>query len=140
MSSPHVPCSADPTRCAANANLLASAVLPPTPSYTECSCLVANAFGCVTNTAATPLIVGALLDYSCSLLGSVGGSCTPIGADGTTGVYGPISSCSAPDKLSYVASQYYAQQAFNAQACSCVARAIRRTTLTKFSVSAATSR
>ena len=63
-----------PACAAEDANLIASAIIPPTPSYAVCSCLTSKAFSCVTKSSVTPLIEGVLLDYACSLLGASGGS------------------------------------------------------------------
>jgi hypothetical protein len=38
-------------------------------------------------------VVGELLDVGCNLLGQAGGSCTDIGGNGSTGVYGRLSDC-----------------------------------------------
>ncbi|CED84997.1 glycoside hydrolase family 72 protein [Phaffia rhodozyma] len=108
----------------------ASINLPNTPDESVCNCLEQSAFPCVrTDTAARlPTVVGALLDYGCSLLGSTdpgGASCDNIGANGTSGSYGEISFCSPDIKLSYVFSAYYVAQGFDAQACSFAGNATR---------------
>lgn len=93
-------------------------MLPGTPNDAVCKCLTSTAFPCVTRPTIKPVVVGALLDYACSLYATQGGSCNPISGNGTTGVYGAFSGCSSAEKLSYVATQYYEQQGQNAQACS----------------------
>jgi hypothetical protein len=57
--------------------------------------------------------------YACSLLGSTNSSasCTAIGGNGTTGVYGPLEYCSPAVKLSYVFSAYYESQGRVGTAC-----------------------
>lgn len=105
---------------APGANLIASATLPPTPSDAICNCLATTAFSCLVKPGTSPATIGALTDYACSLYASVGGSCDPIAGNGTTGVYGSISSCDAAEKLEFVATMYYEQQGMNPQACSYV--------------------
>ncbi|EIW66984.1 1,3-beta-glucanosyltransferase [Tremella mesenterica] len=92
-----------------NSTLLASSTLPPTPDEAVCDCLNANAFACLVkqSSANSPTIVGALIDYTCSLLGANGGSCDPIGGNGSSGMYGSLSMCSPAIKLSYAMSAYY---------------------------------
>ncbi|KAG8912691.1 1,3-beta-glucanosyltransferase gas1 [Tulasnella sp. 417] len=99
---------------------LGSTTLPPTPVHNVCNCLEKNAFSCVfsnTNSKNTSPIIGTLLNYACSQLGTLGGSCLPIGADGGAGTYGPFSVCDPSTKLSYALSEYY--ELSNRQAASC---------------------
>jgi hypothetical protein len=102
-----------------NSSFLASTTLPPTPSDSACQCLEAS-LSCQFNpqVANTTGIVGPLLDTACSLLGSAGGSCSPISANGTSGVYGEVSSCDPSTMLSFVMSEYFEANKRNAQACS----------------------
>lgn len=106
---------------AENSTFMAASTLPPTPDETVCNCINENSFSCrVTDaTANNPAIVGALLDYTCSLLGSSGAqaSCSNIGSNGTAGTYGALSYCSPAIKLSYAMSAYYESQSRNPQAC-----------------------
>ena len=83
-----------------NSSFLASTTLPPTPSDSACQCLEAN-LSCQFNpqTSNTTAIIGPLLDTACSLLGTAGGSCSSISANGQTGQYGLASSC---DPCEYV--------------------------------------
>jgi len=71
-----------------------SSTLPPTPNSAACLCL-ANTLSCqftpATHNYST--IVGQVINNGCSLLGQVGGSCTDLGGDGTTGVYGRVADC-----------------------------------------------
>ncbi|KAG9045554.1 1,3-beta-glucanosyltransferase gas1 [Tulasnella sp. UAMH 9824] len=100
---------------------LASTTLPPTPLDDVCDCLEKNAFSCVfsnTKSSNTSPIIGTLLNYACSQLGTLGGSCVPIGADGAAGTYGPFSVCDPATKLSYALSEYYEHS--NRQAAACV--------------------
>ncbi|WVR09251.1 hypothetical protein IAU60_006316 [Kwoniella sp. DSM 27419] len=95
-----------------SAALIASTNLPPTPNEAVCNCVNQKSLACkVTQASAnSPTIVGDLLNYACSLLGSQTNdtaSCEPIGGNGTSGVYGPLSYCSPAIKLSYAMSAYY---------------------------------
>ncbi|TYJ51935.1 hypothetical protein B9479_007474 [Cryptococcus floricola] len=100
------------TTCPAeSSSLLASSDLPPTPDASVCSCLEEKSFACHLTDAAlnSPTIIGSLLDYTCSLLGSSNSSasCDTISGNGTSGSYGQLSSCSPAIKLEYVMSVYY---------------------------------
>lgn len=94
-----------------NSTWLASTSLPPTPNHDVCDCLNQNAFACrVRNQSANrPPVIGALLDYTCQLLGqsNSGATCEPIGGNGSTGVYGDLSYCNPATKLNYAISAYY---------------------------------
>lgn len=75
---------------------LASTTLPPTPVDTACNCLTSGALTCEFTQAGVEnaaVIEGDLLNYACSAIGTMGGSCDPIGASGTAGTYGPFSVC-----------------------------------------------
>ena len=87
-----------------NSTFLASTTLPPTPNDAGCNCLN-SAFACrFTPTVADPsTIIGVLIDQACGDLGGVGGSCDPIAANGSSGVYGAVSFCDAC-KFLYMAS------------------------------------
>ena len=84
-----------------NSSFLASTTLPPTPSDSACQCLENN-LSCQFNpqVSNTTAIIGPLLDTACSLLGSAGGSCSAISANGQTGVYGEVSSCDPCEPVS----------------------------------------
>ncbi|OXG33135.1 1,3-beta-glucanosyltransferase [Cryptococcus neoformans] len=104
--------TANETDCPAESDsLLASSTLPPTPNESVCNCINENSLSCKVkqSSANSPEIVGALLDYACSLLGSTdsSASCDPIAGNGTSGTYGQLSFCSPAIKLSYVMSTYY---------------------------------
>jgi 1,3-beta-glucanosyltransferase GAS1 len=82
---------------AQSSDLLASTTLPPTPNDNACGC-VESALSCVykpttNNETLNNMVIGELLDYSCSLLGQNGGSCAEISASGSSGTYGLVSSC-----------------------------------------------
>jgi len=102
-----------------NSTMLASTTLPPTPNLGACTCLENN-LSCqfTPSTSNYSAIVGALLDYGCSQLGQIGGNCNAISANGSTGVYGIVSSCDPTVMLSWVMNQYYLDSNSNPQACS----------------------
>ncbi|KAF8599311.1 hypothetical protein BDV93DRAFT_497980 [Ceratobasidium sp. AG-I] len=99
---------------------LGSTTLPPTPQQSVCDCLTDNAFSCTATrqTAQSPIILGALLDYGCSLLGQNSMSCDPISENGATGVYGKYGFCDPVTKLNYVLSSYFQSQNRAIPACS----------------------
>lgn len=86
--------SAFPACPTQNSTWLASSALPPTPNDAVCSCLEST-FACsfAPQTSNTSAIVGSLLDEACGLLGSNGGNCNAIAADGAAGTYGAVSFC-----------------------------------------------
>ncbi|KAI0095264.1 Glucanosyltransferase-domain-containing protein [Irpex rosettiformis] len=124
ISPPNSPTSgtdAFPSCPAQNTSQLASTTLPPTPNDNSCNC-VNSAVACqfkapTTNTTELSIIVGNLLNVGCSLLGSSGGTCDDIAADGGAGKYGAVSACSPAVKLSWVFDQYYEKTNRNAQSC-----------------------
>lgn len=71
-----------------------SSTLPPTPNVAACNCLL-NTLSCQFTPATRNYssVVGQVINNACSLLGQVGSSCTDIGGDGSTGVYGRVSDC-----------------------------------------------
>ncbi|CAE6401447.1 unnamed protein product [Rhizoctonia solani] len=101
---------------------LASSNLPPTPQQSVCDCLTTSAFSCTATqkAAQSPLILGSLLDYGCSLLGQAGttNTCDAISENGATGTYGKYGFCDPVTKLNYVATTYFQSQSRNAEACS----------------------
>jgi hypothetical protein len=83
-----------PTCPAQSSTWLASTSLPATPNLAACQCLENNLscqFTPTTNNYTA--IVGALLDYACSIIGQSGGTCSAIAANGSTGTYGLVSEC-----------------------------------------------
>lgn len=102
-----------------NSTMLASTTLPPTPNLAACNCLENNLSCQFTPTTSNySAILGSLLDYGCSLLGQSGGTCAPISANGTSGVYGAVSACDPSVMLSWVMTQYYLDNNNNLQSCS----------------------
>lgn len=100
---------------------LASTSLPPTPQQSVCDCLTTSSFSCTaTNQAAqSPLILGSLLDYGCSLLGQAGGAnCDAISENGSAGTYGKYGFCDPVTKLNYVMTTYFQSQSRKTEACS----------------------
>ncbi|TEB39055.1 glycoside hydrolase family 72 protein [Coprinellus micaceus] len=102
----------------ATTDFLASNTLPPTPNESACNCLE-NALSCqfTPQTSNYSVVAGELINTGCSLLGESGGSCTEIGGDGQTGVYGRLSGCDPIVKLSFVMSSYYEANGKQATAC-----------------------
>ncbi|TFK93557.1 carbohydrate-binding module family 43 protein [Polyporus arcularius HHB13444] len=91
-----------------NSTWLATNTLPPTPNDASCKCLESTLSCLFTpKTTNTSAIVGSLLDFGCSSLGSVGGNCDDISANGTTGTYGRVAFCDPDTKLSFVMSEFY---------------------------------
>ncbi|KAI0343991.1 hypothetical protein BDW22DRAFT_1328054 [Trametopsis cervina] len=124
LSPPNTPTSgtdsfpACPTQ---NSTFLASTTLPPTPNDNSCNC-VQSSVACqfnppTSNSTQLSGIVGDLLNTACGLLGSNGGTCDGIAADGATGTYGAVSPCDPSVKLSYVFDQFYELTNRNAQSC-----------------------
>lgn len=102
-----------------SANWLGTTTLPPTPNQAECDC-VWKSSPCVFSpqTVNQSALFSELFASGCTLLASNGGSCDAIGQNGTTGVYGEISSCDGPTKLTWLFSQFYLATNNNAQSCS----------------------
>jgi hypothetical protein len=71
-----------------------SSSLPPTPNDAACTCLK-NTLSCQFTPATRnySAVVGDVINNGCSMLGQVSLSCSEIGANGTTGVYGRVSDC-----------------------------------------------
>ncbi|KAG8834635.1 1,3-beta-glucanosyltransferase gas1 [Serendipita sp. 399] len=101
-----------------SAEWLGSTTLPPTPNQAECDCIWKSS-PCVFSpqTVNQSALFEGLFQSACTYLGTSGGSCTPIGQNGTTGVYGDVSSCDGASKLTWVFSQYYLATNNNAQSC-----------------------
>ncbi|KAG9084252.1 1,3-beta-glucanosyltransferase gas1 [Ceratobasidium sp. UAMH 11750] len=121
LSYPSCPPQGDgTTSTGAATSWLGSTNLPPTPQQSVCDCLTGSAFSCTATrqAAQSPLILGALLDYGCSLLGQNGMSCDPISENGATGVYGKYGFCDPVTKLNYVLTSWYQSQSRAVTACS----------------------
>ncbi|KAM5532182.1 hypothetical protein V8D89_014138 [Ganoderma adspersum] len=101
-----------------NSTWLASTSLPPTPNDDACTCLD-GILSCLftPKTSNTTAIVGSLLDFGCSSLGGVGGSCADISANGSTGTYGRVAFCDPSTKLSFVMSEYFEATGRKATSC-----------------------
>lgn len=71
-----------------------SSTIPPTPNDAACKCLK-SILSCQFTPATSnySAVVGEVINSACNLLGQVGNSCTDIGGDGSTGVYGRVSDC-----------------------------------------------
>lgn len=123
-----------------NSTWLASTTIPATPNVAACQCLENN-LSCqfTPSTKNYTAIVGALLNYGCSIIGVAGGSCNAIAANGSSGQYGLVSECDPSEfsmrkrciaqalirsdiliavALSYVMTEYYIATAKNPQSCS----------------------
>ncbi|KAF7366074.1 1,3-beta-glucanosyltransferase [Mycena venus] len=75
-----------------NAQFVASTTLPPTPNDIACTCL-ASKLSCVFTPSTSLNLVSLtknLTDEVCSQLPQVGGNCTDIRTNGTTGLYGIV--------------------------------------------------
>lgn len=94
--------SSFPTCPGQNASFLASTTLPNTPNTSACACVVNN-LSCqfTPQTDNTTEILGQLLNFGCSSLGTAGGNCNDIAGDGATGTYGRMEMCD-PGTLLYV--------------------------------------
>lgn len=75
-------------------SFLASTQLPPTPNTNMCDCLETT-FSCLFTPETTnyTYLIGPLLNYGCSQLGRLGGSCNTIASNGQTGTYGSLAEC-----------------------------------------------
>ncbi|QRV76455.1 beta-1,3-glucanosyltransferase [Ceratobasidium sp. AG-Ba] len=116
LSFPSCPTQGDgTTSTGAATQWLGSTTLPPTPQQSVCDCLSDTAFSCTASRQAanSPLILGALLDYGCSLLGEHGMNCNEISENGATGTYGKYSLT----KLNYVLTTWYQSQNRALAAC-----------------------
>jgi hypothetical protein len=93
----------------------ASSNLPPIANPDLCNCMVSS-LSCVARSSVT--LTGNqsayLFNYIC---GKDSSACNGIYANGTAGVYGAYSMCSANQKLSFVMNQYYIDQGKVATAC-----------------------
>ncbi|KXN71184.1 carbohydrate-binding module family 43 protein [Conidiobolus coronatus NRRL 28638] len=95
----------------------ASNNLPPTPSVDACNCLMGT-YGCIVsssfNVTAQSSSVSQLFQYACGQ-GKV--DCSPLTANGTSGVYGNISFCDPTTQLSYALNSMYTQSNKNKDTC-----------------------
>ncbi|KZV92110.1 hypothetical protein EXIGLDRAFT_675503 [Exidia glandulosa HHB12029] len=101
-------------------NFLGSNTLPPTPNQDACNCVVEKASPCVyqARTENFSAVVGPLFSFACSTLGSQGSdACSDLAANGTTGVYGPMSACDPQSQLSFVFGAFYEASGQNVASC-----------------------
>ncbi|KAG9237827.1 putative 1,3-beta-glucanosyltransferase gel4 [Amylocarpus encephaloides] len=92
----------------------ASSNLPPIANSQLCSCMISS-LSCVANGGLTGNQTADLFDTVCGLDLA---ACAGITANGTTGVYGAYSMCTASEKLSFAMNQYYLSQDSASTACS----------------------
>ena len=98
---------------ATGADWAASSNLPPIANSELCSCMVAS-LSCVANSDLSGNETATLFSTVCGLDNS---ACDGIAANGTTGVYGAYSMCSASQQLSFAFDQYYQNQKKASTAC-----------------------
>ena len=87
--------------------------LPPTPDSSLCTCMYSS-LSCVPEPGLNTTAYGDIFGYICF---NDPKSCTGIGANTTTGVYGAYSMCNATQQLGYVLDQYYKGQGSASGAC-----------------------
>lgn len=93
----------------------ASSKLPPIANAELCSCMVSS-LSCVAASGISSNTTAENFAYLCGL--NNGAYCAGITGNGTTGVYGAYSMCSATEQLSFVMNTYYESQNKAATACS----------------------
>ena len=98
---------------ATGAGWAASSNLPPIANAELCSCMVTS-LSCVANSGLSGNETATLFSTVCGLDNS---ACNGISANGTTGVYGAYSMCSASEQLSFAFDQYYQNQKKASTAC-----------------------
>lgn len=101
-------CPATGTAWAAASNL------PPIANADVCTCMMSS-LSCQANTGLSGNETATLFSTVCGLDSS---ACAGITANGTTGVYGAYSMCTAYQQLSFAFDQYYKSQSKAATACS----------------------
>jgi len=89
----------------------ANSNLPPTPNSELCSCMI-DSLTCVVNNSTSTNDYGKLFSQ---LFGY--GATDGIAANGTSGVYGSYSMCSASQRLSFAFNAYYESQNSDSSAC-----------------------
>ena len=109
-SASYTPTNTVPRACPAEATGTSS--LPPVPNAQLCSCMVAN-LTCVAKAGIDESGFADLFQASCTK--SV--SCDGIAKNGTTGVYGAYSMCSAAEQLSWAFDNYYHQTGQASTSC-----------------------
>ncbi|KAI8601407.1 Glucanosyltransferase-domain-containing protein [Dissophora ornata] len=78
-----------------------STILPPTPSTDVCNCMMSS-LSCVATDAVSTDSLGAQMNTICGMT-----SCSDIGTNGESGVYGKYSFCTPSQKLSYMYNYYH---------------------------------
>ncbi|KAH8661422.1 glycoside hydrolase family 72 protein [Tricladium varicosporioides] len=91
----------------------AASALPPIANANVCSCMVSS-LSCVANSGLTGNQTASLFSTVCGLDSK---ACAGINANGTSGVYGAYSMCSASQQLSFAFDQYYKNQNKASTAC-----------------------
>lgn len=104
----------------------ASTNLPPTPDESLCQCMV-KSLDCVAKSTVPEAAMGDLFNFVC---GQPNAGCSAITTNGTTGVYGTFSMCSASERLSYVFNTYYHANNKKAQSCDFSGNATTQTAAT----------
>lgn len=99
---------------ATGASWAAASALPPIANADVCSCMMSS-LSCAANTGLSGNQTATLFSTVCGLDKN---ACAGITANGTTGVYGAYSMCSAYQQLSFAFDQYYKTQNKAATACS----------------------
>lgn len=92
----------------------AASSLPPTANSELCDCMV-QSLSCVANSGLSGKETATLFGSVCGLDKN---ACNGIAKNGTTGVYGAYSMCSATQQLSFAMDQYYKTQNKASTACS----------------------
>lgn len=113
MSS-YTPSNTSPRDCPAeNEFWEASKTLPPTPDESLCQCMV-KSLDCIAKNTVPEDAFGDLFNFVC---GQPDADCSGITSNGTTGIYGAFSMCSATERLSWAFNTYYNANNKDAQSC-----------------------
>jgi hypothetical protein len=113
-SADYIVTNTQPQACpATGANWAASDNLPPIANADLCSCMVTS-LSCVAISGLSGNETATLFSTVCGLDNS---ACDGIYTNGTTGVYGAYSMCSASQQLSFAFDQYYQNQKKASTAC-----------------------
>ena len=94
----------------ANGVWQANSTLPPSPNEQLCNCMVQN-LTCIAESDVDDDAIEENFDYLCDP--NTGDYCGGISANGTTGVYGAYSMCSAVQRLSWSFNAFYLDQTAN---------------------------
>ena len=99
--------SNSPQACPTTSTWQAATNLPPTPNEAVCACMISN-LTCIAKSGLSDDTIESQFNYVCDP--SKGDYCSGVTANGSTGVYGAFSMCSASEQLSYAFNQYYLNQ------------------------------